>query len=126
MNILQRHIEAYNKNRAVYSQYLRSKRSPKFRLENEKAIAIVEAAKAYFDSLEVGKLPSIKELREEYSALSKERHDCQQAQNEMRQRVSDLQTAKKNVDMLLGIEGARAEREQSNERTNYSRLPSEL
>ena len=48
VNILQRHIGAYHKNRDVYSQYLRSKRNPKFREENENAIATVEEAKAFF------------------------------------------------------------------------------
>jgi len=104
VNILQKHIGAYNKNRDVYSQYLRSKRSPKFRQDNEKAIATVEEAKAYFDSLGLDRLPTIKELREEYSALAQEKHNCQQAKNEMRQYVFDLQSAKKNAEMLLGIE----------------------
>ena len=112
VNTLQRHIGAYNKNRDTYSQYLRSKRNPKFRQENEKAIATVEEAKAYFDSLGMEKLPSIKELREEYSALSQERQNCQQVKKEMKQHVYDLQSAKANAEMLLGISGA-----QDNERT---------
>jgi len=112
VNNLQRHIGAYNKNRDVYSQYLRSKRSPKFRQENEKAIATVEEAKAFFDSLGLDKLPTIAELREEYSALSQEKHNCQQARNGMKQLVFDLQSAKQNAEMLLGIEG-----EPANKRT---------
>ena len=105
VNALQRHIGAYNKNRDVYSAYLRSKRSPKFRQENEKAIATAEEAKAFFDSLGLDKLPTIKELREEYSVLSQEKQNCYQAKNEMRHYVYDLQSAKKNAEMLLGIDG---------------------
>jgi len=112
VNNLQRHIGAYSKNKEVYSQYLRSKRSPKFRQENEKAIATVEGAKAFFDSIGLGNLPSINDLREEYSALSQEKHNCQQAINRIKQLVSDLQSAKKNVEILLGVEG-----EPVNERT---------
>ena len=112
VNNLQRHIGAYSKNKDVYSQYLRSKRSPKFRQENEKAIATVEGAKAFFDSMGLDNLPSINDLREEYSALAQEKHNCQQAINGVRQLVSDLQSAKTNVGMLLGIEG-----EPANERT---------
>jgi hypothetical protein len=111
VNILQRHIGAYNKNRDVYSQYLRSKRSPKFRADNEKAIATAEEAKAYFDSLGLDKLPSIKELQAEYSILQQEKNSCYQARREMRQSVLDLQSAKKNVELLLGIEA-----KQDNER----------
>ena len=115
VNILQKHIGAYSKNRAVYSEYLRSKRNPKFRQENEKAIATVEEAKAFFDSLGLEKLPTIPELREEYSALFQEKHNCQQARNGMKQSVFDLQSAKKNTEMLLGIES-----EPTSERTKRS------
>ena len=48
VNNLQRHIGAYSKNKDIYTQYLRSKRSPKFRQDNENAIATVEGAKAFF------------------------------------------------------------------------------
>jgi len=65
----------------------------------------VEEAKAYFDSLGFDKLPTIKELREEYSALAQEKHNFQQAKNEMKQYVFDLQSAKRNAEMLLGIDG---------------------
>ena len=116
VNTLQRHIGAYNKNRDVYSQYLRSKRNPKFRQENEKAIATAEEAKAYFDSLGLDKLPSIKELQAEYSALFQEKNSCYKARNEMRRQVLDLQSAQKNVEMLLGIDG-----EHDKERTKKSR-----
>ena len=105
MNTLQRHIGAYRKNSDIYSQYLRSKRNPKFRQDNEKAIATVEEAKAYFDSLGLEKLPSIKSLQVEYTALSQEKNSCYQARSEMRQSVFDLQSAKKNVEMFLGTDG---------------------
>ena len=105
VNNLQQHIGAYSKNKDVYTQYLRSKRSPKFRQDNEKAIATVEGAKAFFDSIGLDNLPSINDLREEYSALAQEKHNCQQAINGIKQLVSDLQSAKKNVEILLGIEG---------------------
>jgi len=117
VNNLQRHIGAYSKNKDVYTQYLRSKRSPKFRQDNEKAIATVEGAKAFFDSIGLDNLPSINDLREEYSALSQEKHNCQQAINGIKQLVSDLQSAKKNVEILLEIEG-----EPANERTQRKGL----
>jgi len=104
VNILQKHIGAYRKNSVMYSQYLRSKRNPQFRKDNEKAIATVEEAKAYFDSLGLDNLPAIKELKAEYTALSQEKNNCYQARNELRKSVFDLQSAKKNVEMLLGIE----------------------
>jgi FtsZ-binding cell division protein ZapB len=104
VNTLQKHIGAYRKNSDIYSQYLRSKRNPKFRADNENAIAAVEEAKAYFDLLGLDKLPTIKELQAEYSVLSQEKQTCYQARTEMRRHVLDLQSAKKNAEMLLGLE----------------------
>jgi FtsZ-binding cell division protein ZapB len=121
VNILQRHIGAYHKNRDVYSQYLRSKRSPKFREENEKAIATVEEAKAFFDSLGLEKLPTIQELRAEYAILSQEIHDCMQTKNSIRQQVFDLQSAKKNVEIILGLDG-----EQDSQRNKKKRLETDI
>jgi len=43
-------------------------------------------------------------LREEYSALAQEKFNCQQARSGMKQSVFDLQSVKKNAEMLLGIE----------------------
>jgi len=112
VNTLQRYIGAYNKNKGVYSQYLRTKRNPQFRAANEKAIATAEEAKAYFDSLGLEKIPAISELRAEYSALSQEKNQCYQARTDMRRHVLDLQSAKKNVETLMGITSDR-----ENERT---------
>ena len=107
VNTLQRHIGAHNKNRDVYSQYLRSKRDPKFRTANEKAITTAEEAKKYFDSLGLGNLPAINELRAEYSALSQEKNKCYQARSGLRRHISDLRSAKKNAEILLGINNGR-------------------
>ena len=43
--------------------------SKKFRSEHEADIIIHQAAKKYFDSLGITKLPSVKSLREEYAGL---------------------------------------------------------
>ena len=104
VNTLQRHISAYRKNHDVYSQYLRSKRNPKFRQDNEKAIASSTVAMAFFASLGLDKLPTIKDLQAKYTALLQEKNNCYQVQNEMRRHGFDLQSAKKNAEMLLGIE----------------------
>ena len=104
-NLLQRHIGAYNKNRDVYSRYLRNKCNPKFRTENEKAIATVEEAKAFFDSLGFEELPTIKALQAEYSVLMQEKNNCYQTRSDMRRHVSDLQAARKNAELLLGTDG---------------------
>jgi hypothetical protein len=72
-------------------------------------------------SSELDKLPSISDLRAEYSVLSQEIHNCTQTKNSIRQQVFDLQSAKRNVEIILGIDG-----ERDSQRDNKKRLNSEI
>lgn len=66
---LQKQIVNYSKTRAVYIEYRKAGYSKKFRAGHEADILIHQAAKKYFDSLGVEKLPTIKALREEYAEV---------------------------------------------------------
>ena len=104
ISTLQKYIGAYNKSRDVYSAYLSSGRNSKFRAENEKAIATCEEAKAYFDSLGVDTLPTIKQLQTEYAGLISDKQKCRDELAKLRQQHRELQTAKSNIDVILGNE----------------------
>lgn len=66
---LQKQIVNYAKTRAVYVEYRKAGYSKKFRAEHEADILLHQAAKKYFDSIGITKLPSVKSLREEYAGL---------------------------------------------------------
>ena len=66
---LQKQIVNYAKTRAVYIDYRKAGYSKKFRAEHEADILLHQAAKKYFDSIGITKLPSVKSLREEYAGL---------------------------------------------------------
>ena len=66
---LQKQIVNYAKTRAVYVEYRKAGYSKKFRAEHEADILLHQAAKKYFDSMGITKLPSVKSLREEYAGL---------------------------------------------------------
>ena len=60
---LQKQIVSYAKTRAVYVEYRKAGYSKKFRSEHEADILLHQAAKKYFDSMGITKLPSVKSLR---------------------------------------------------------------
>jgi len=59
----------YIKTKDIYAEYRRQKFSNKYKAEHETALNNRKAAKAYFDSLGLEKLPTMNMLRQEYAAL---------------------------------------------------------
>ena len=93
------------------SPYAGSTSDKKFLAEHEPEIILHKAAKQFFDEQGLKKLPTIKSLQAEYAQLLSEKKamyaEYQQAKNEMR----SLQTAKANVDRILGDNSLTEERE---------------
>ncbi|MCD8367975.1 MAG: relaxase/mobilization nuclease domain-containing protein [Clostridiales bacterium] len=102
---LQRHIGTYSKTRNVYLQYkkLPQKKRAEFYETHRSDIMLHEAAKRYFDSLGLKKLPSIKALKQEYATLSAENKKIYPDQKEARKEMIDLLTAKNNLERFLEV-----------------------
>ena len=68
---LQRHIGTYSKTREVYAQYrkLTGRKQAKFYEQHTSEIEGCQAAKRYFNSLGLKKLPSMQSLKQEYATL---------------------------------------------------------
>ena len=102
IKIMQQHIINYTKTRDVYVAYRKADYSKKFLSEHEPEILLHKAAKQFFDEQGLKKLPTVKSLQAEYTQLLSEKKamyaDFQMARDEMR----SLQTAKANVDRILG------------------------
>lgn len=111
IKVLQQHIINYAKTRNTYVAYRKAGYSKKFLSEHEPEIILHKAAKQFFDEQGLKKLPTIKSLQAEYAQLLSEKKavyaEYQQTKNEMR----SLQTAKANVDRILGDNSLTAERE---------------
>ncbi|MCD8224210.1 MAG: hypothetical protein LUC99_05085 [Clostridiales bacterium] len=75
-------------------------------------ITVHEAAKKYFDSLHQQKLPTIKELKQEYAKLSAENKKLYLEQKAARKEMIDLLTAKNNVERFLEIKIDQPDREE--------------
>ncbi len=100
---LQKQIVNYAKTRAVYVEYRKAGYSKKFRAEHEADVLLHQAAKKYFDSLGITKLPSVKSLREEYAGLLEQKRKAYTAYKQARAEMRELYNVKANVDYLLDI-----------------------
>ncbi len=102
---LQRQIGTYGKTREVYLQYkkLPKNKQAAFYEAHRSDIMLHEAAKRYFDSLGLEKLPSIKALKQEYAALTAENKKLYPDQKAARKEMIDLLTAKSNLERFLEI-----------------------
>lgn len=100
---LQKQIVNYAKTRAVYVEYRKACYSKKFRSEHEADILLHQAAKKYFDSIGITKLPSVKSLREEYAGLLEQKRKAYAAYKQVRSDMKELHNIKANVDYLLDV-----------------------
>ena len=101
---LKTHIIRYAKTREVYSAYKKSRHKKEFLAAHGEEIAQHEAARKAFDALDGKPIPKVKELSEEYSKLLAQKQDEYERFKRLRQEMLDLQTAKQNVDRVLGIQ----------------------
>jgi hypothetical protein len=101
---LQKHIGVYGKTREVYKQYRSlptAKKREDFFEEHRADITLHLAAKKYFDSLGLKKLPPMDALRKEYAVLSSEQKKLSSGYRAEREEMIALLMAKQNVDRVL-------------------------
>lgn len=99
---LQKQIVNYAKTRAVYVEYRKAGYSKKFRAAHEADILLHQAAKKYFDSRGITKLPSVRSLRQEYAGLLERKRETYAAYKKARAEMKELYNIRANVDYLLG------------------------
>ena len=100
---LQKHIGVYGKTLEVFKQYKASGRNADFYENNRADIELHKAAKKYFNSLNLEKLPKISELKQEYATLAAEKKKLYSDYHELKEKSRELSIAKRNADVLLGI-----------------------
>ena len=102
---LQTHIGTYGKTRRVYTQYrkLMGRKRENFYEQHSSEITACQAAKRYFDSLGLKKLPSIQSLKQEYAKLEAENKKRYPEYKQTREKMIELLTVKNNVERILGV-----------------------
>ena len=100
----QKHIGAYGKTRGIYAQYrkLKGRKREKFYEQHSSEITTCQAAKRYFDSLGLKKLPSMQSLKQEYAILKVENKKRYPEYKQAREKMIELLTAKNNIERILG------------------------
>ena len=97
---LKKHIINYSKTKEVYVQYRQSGYSKRFFEEHREEITLHKAAKEAFSKIH-GKLPTIRELNQEFEQVLQEKKKTYAEYRKARQEMKDYQTAKYNVDQFL-------------------------
>ena len=101
---LKTHIINYSKTRAVYAAYKKSRHKKEFFAEHRDEIAKHEAAKKAFDALNGQPIPKAAQLSKQYAALLAEKQAQYDEYRALRRKMIEYQTAKQNVDRILGLE----------------------
>lgn len=102
--VLRAHIINYAKTCDVYANYRKAGYSKKFLEEHREQITLHRAAKAAFDEAGLKKLPKVKELNTEYSALLSQKKAAYPAYRKARDEMQELMKAQKNVEMFFAEE----------------------
>ena len=104
LSVLRTHIINYAKTRDAYVAYRKAGYSKNFLAGHESEIMLHKAAKKHFDEAGIQKLPSLKEIHAEYSALLAKKKAAYAAYTKAREEMKELLIAKANIDRILGIE----------------------
>ena len=116
---LQRQVLAYAKTKPVRDG-LKAQKSPKARAAYQQAhesdFIIADAAARYFREHGITKLPAWKALQDEIEQLVSKKSGLYNTYHEQKQRYTELQTVKRNIDQILRREEPRRRKEQSHER----------
>ena len=116
---LQRQVLAYAKTKPARDG-LKAQKSEKaraaYRQANESDFIIAEAAARYFKAHGITKLPARKALQAEIEQLISKKSGLYNTYHEQKQRYTELQTVKRNIDQILRREEPRRRKEQSHER----------
>lgn len=106
--VLQNHLIQFVKNRKVFEKYKKSGYSKIFKGDNADALEAHNQARKYFDEYKklkgIEKLPTMQELKTEYTELKKIKSDFYDKLKAEREELKLLQTLKTNSMELFGID----------------------
>ena len=116
---LQKQVLAYSKTRNV-RQGLKAQKTDKarkaYRERHESDFIIADAAARYFREHGITKLPARKALQDEIEQLVSKKSSLYNTYHEQKQRYTELQTVKRNIDQILRRSEPHRRKEQSHER----------
>lgn len=100
IQVLKKHMVNYRKTKDIYLAYRKSGFSVKFYEEHREDITLHKAAKDAFDQLKADKLPTIRELNEEYSRVLTQKKADYVEYRKAKREMQDVVTAKRNIEVF--------------------------
>ena len=97
----------YYANRAVQSDFMKSRKKGWFRSTHRNELDRYDEAVSFFKDNNAGNIPLIKDLKEKKEILQSHKQEQLTSRNTLLQAQRNLQTASANVDAILGIEEAK-------------------
>ena len=116
VNELRGQIIAYAKTREVFAEYKASRYSRKFYDAHADEIEQHREAKRYFNERNLTRLPKVKDLSAEFSALVAEKREAYAEYRAIRDEHRELLVHRHNVEMFLGEEKSSDARRARDER----------
>ena len=113
---LKTQIINFAKTREVYAAYKKSGYSKDFLVEHETEILRHKAAKKTFDGMNLQKLPTIKNLNDEFSGLVAEKKNLYHEYTSVRDEMRELLIHKSNVEKIIGTDESTTEKKTEHER----------
>ena len=113
---LKKHIFNYSKTRDTYEKYRKSGYSKKFYEANREELQLHKAAKEAFNALGLKKLPSVKELNEEFQTLVEEKRRAYGEYREAKEKMQAYAIARQNIEEILHSEEREKEQRKEMER----------
>lgn len=107
---MQTHVRNYLKTKEVAQAYQQSGYSKKFFEAHREQLTLRKAAKSYFNSHNLKKLPTIQSLRQEYSQLSARKSHCYGDYGDVKAQLKPLLTARENVNTIMKQHAQQRER----------------
>ena len=116
VNALRGQIITYAKTREVFAEYKASRYSRKFYDAHADEIEQHREAKRYFNERNLTRLPKVKDLSAEFSALVAEKREAYAEYRAIRDEHRELLVHRHNVEMFLGEEKSSDARRARDER----------
>ena len=122
--VLKTHILNYSKTRDVYVAYRKAGYSRAFFEAHREEITLHKAAKQAFSDLGVDKIPTIKQLNEEYGELLAQKKEAYKHYREAKQEMTDFATAKYDIERFLNLSQEESQHQEQVKKINrYERNP---
>lgn len=115
IRVLKTHIINYAKTRDVYVEYRKSGYSKKFFEAHREELALHKAAKEAFTQSGLEKLPTVKQLNQEFYEILQAKKEEYAEYQKLKDELREYQIARKNMEIVLDIPAV--ERDRNKERS---------